>query len=130
MQPPSSQWGVSALPGPVKQLRETCTVFGLSFVALAWLMPWVSPDRTPKMLLGVLLSSVALILIAATYGATTGMHGVQIQDPRPDSQVLFWVKSIGQLIVFGCLLEIGRRLLSSSPLHERQRYGAMGETRH
>jgi hypothetical protein len=47
---------------------------------------------------------------AMTYGATTGMYGVQMWDPRFDSQVLFIVRWAGQGILGVCLLDFARRV--------------------
>ncbi len=111
MQIPSSQYRVGVLPGPVAQLREMAVVLGLSAFAAAWLLPWIAPDREPwPLCVGVHVGAV-VTLGAMVYGATTGMYGVQIYDPRPDSQILFVVRWIGQGILGICLLDFARRIL-------------------
>ena len=111
MQVPSAEYRVGVLPGPIGQLREMGALLGLACIGLAWLVPFIAKDREPWTLC-VALHAGALITIAALiYGATTGMYGVQIWDPRPDSQALFIVRWIGQGILGLCLLDVARRVI-------------------
>lgn len=115
MQVPSSDYRVGVLPGPIGQLREMATTVGLVLFAAAWLMPWIAPERQPWVLCVAVHVGAVVTIGAMAYGATTGMYGVQIYDPRPDSQWLFIVRWIGQGLLGLCLLDFARRLLFRSP---------------
>lgn len=111
MQVPSAEYRVGVLPGPIGQLREMGSVLGLACVGLAWLVPFVAKDREPWALCIALHAGAVITLGAMIYGATTGMYGVQIWDPRPDSQALFIVRWTGQAILGLCLLDVLRRVI-------------------
>lgn len=111
MQIPSSQYRVGVLPGPIGQLREMAVVIALVLFAGAWLMPWLAPDREPWLLCVAVHVGALVTLGAMAYGATTGMYGVQIYDPRLESQVLFIVRWAGQAVLGLCLLDFARRIL-------------------
>lgn len=111
MQIPSSQYRVGVLPGPIGQLREMAVVIALVLFAGAWLMPWLAADREPWVLCVAVHVGAVVTLGAMAYGATTGMYGVQIYDPRLESQVLFIVRWVGQAVLGLCLLDFARRIL-------------------
>lgn len=108
-QAPSSGWHMGVLPGPVAELRDTTVTFALLFFAAAWLVPVIAPDREPWVLVGALYAGAIITVAALVYGATTGMYGVQIDDPRPDSVWLFKIRAFGQLLLVAGLLDIARR---------------------
>jgi len=114
-QAPGSEWQAGVLPGPVGQLRGTAAVLGLLMFAGSWLMPWLAPEREPWVLCIAVHVGVVVTMGAMTYGATTGMYGVQIYDPRPESQWLFWVRATGMGILGLCLLDFARRILLHRP---------------
>jgi hypothetical protein len=66
----------------------------------------------PRTLLIALHVAVGVTLLAALYGAATGMHGVQAIDLRPDAIPLFIAKYAGRLGLAACLLLIARRMLT------------------
>ena len=110
-QAPSSGWHVGMLPGPVAELRDTSVTLALLCVAAAWLVPVIAPDHEPWLLVGALHAGALVTLAALAYGATTGMYGVQIDDPRSDSVWLFKIRTLGQLVLVGCLVDVARRFL-------------------
>jgi len=110
MQVPSSQYRVGLLPGPIGQLREMATATALTCFAAAWLVPFIAPSKEPWALCTAVHVGAVVTLGAMTYGATTGMYGVQMWDPRFDSQVLFIVRWAGQGILGVCLLDFARRV--------------------
>jgi hypothetical protein len=116
-QSPTSPYHVGVLAGPVGQLRTGATVLALCTLAGAWLMPWIAAGqgRDPWLLVGAYHLGVALMIGSFVYGATTGMHGVQIDDPRPDSQLLFAVRALGYALLAGCLLDVARRVFTRRP---------------
>lgn len=107
-QAPGSPLYIGVLPGPVQMLRETALVLGLLLLAASALVPQSGVSR--GLVLGLHLS-VAVTLLAALYGALTGMHGVQACDLRPDATPLFIVKHLGRLGVGACLFALARRAL-------------------
>jgi len=109
-QSPTSAWHVGLLPGPVAELRDTATTLALASFAAAWLIPWAAPVKEPWIWVGALHFGAILSVVALTYGATTGMYGVQIDDPRPDSEWLFQARALGGIVLMGCLLDFARRL--------------------
>jgi len=124
-QAPSSDYHVGVLPGPVAQLRTTSTLFALVLLAGAWLMPWIGRGRDPWVLIAAVHVGAIITIGAMTYGATTGMYGMQIDDVRPQSEMLFWVRSTGQLLLVGCLLDFARRVMLRGPRAARP--GASGD---
>lgn len=110
MQVPSAEYRVGVLPGPIGQVREMSAVLGLACIGLAWLVPFISKEREPWALCIALHAGALITIGALIYGATTGMYGVQIWDPRPDSQALFIVRWTGQGILGLCLLDVVRRV--------------------
>lgn len=115
MQAPSSPIYVAVLPGPVGKLRAAATTLGLAMFAAAWLTPWIGRGaELPWLVRGA--SAGSLLLVGTlTYGATTGMYGVQAVDPRFDSQLLFYLRSAGEIVLGACLVEVARRLFSRPP---------------
>lgn len=111
MQVPSAEYRVGVLPGPIGQLREMAVVLGLTSIAAAWLVPFIAPSREPWALCIAVHVGAVVTLGAMAYGATTGMYGVQMLDPRPDSQALFYVRWGGQAILGACLLDVARRVM-------------------
>jgi hypothetical protein len=109
-QAPSSPFYAGVLPGPVGQLRSTATTLGLLMFVAALLLPRTAPDLEPRTWLASVYVGVAITLGAMIYGATTGMLGVQITDPRPESVVLFVVRATGQAVLIGAFAVAGRRL--------------------
>lgn len=106
-QAPGSPLWIGMLPGPIESLRETATLLGLLLLAASWLVS----AALPRALEFALHATVALTLLAALYGAATGMHGVQAVDLRSDAVVLFAAKVAGKLGVATCLLLIASRAL-------------------
>jgi hypothetical protein len=107
-QAPGSPIYIGVLPGPVAMLRETALLLGLLLLASSMLVP---ERALPRALVLALHVSVALTLLAALYGALTGMHGIQLRDLRPDATPLFILKYTGRLGVLVCLLAVARRAL-------------------
>jgi len=114
-QAPSSEFHVGHLAGPIGQLRLTATVLGLCMLGAAWLEPWLGAGRPAWRLVAALYAGAALTVGAMIWGATTGMYGVQISDPRPDSRWLFWSRAAGLLLLAGCLLDVARRVFTRPP---------------
>lgn len=108
-QAPSSGWHVGVLPGPVAELRDTAVTLALLFFATAWLVPVIAPEREPWVLVGALHAGALITLVALTYGATTGMYGIQIDDPRADSVWLFKVRALGEIVLVLSLFDVARR---------------------
>lgn len=108
-QAPSSGWHMGVLPGPVAELRDTSVTLALLFLAVAWLLPAIAPAREPWVLVGALHAGAIITVAALTYGATTGMYGIQIDDPRADSVWLFKIRTFGQLLLVASLLDVARR---------------------
>ena len=107
-QAPGSPLSIGMLPGPIELLRETALVLGFLVFGASLLV------RDRGVARGVVVGlhlAVAITLLAALYGAATGMHGVQARDLRPDATPLFVVKYLGRIGVGVCLLAIARRAL-------------------
>ena len=118
-QVPDSRFHVGILPGPVGQLRNAATTLALILFAAAWLMPWAArAGKEPRWLVVLAYVGSIVTIVSLAYGATTGMYGVQIEDPRPDSRLLFAARSIGQGILVVCALELARRILFRPPPSE------------
>ena len=108
-QGPSSPWWLGILPGPVEQLRDASALLGALLLAAA---PYVSAregEREPWRLVIALYLGSVIVLITLAIGATSGMYGVQIEDPRIASRWLFRARSLGELILFGGLVAFARR---------------------
>jgi hypothetical protein len=108
-QAPGSPLSIGMLPGPIEMLRDTALALGLLLLGATWLVRETGATRGVVIGLHV---AVAMTLLAALYGALSGMHGVQARDLRPDATPLFIVKYVGRLGVFVCLLAIARRALA------------------
>ena len=108
-QAPGSPLFIGMLPGPIEMLREAATLIGLLLLAASCL---VRDRQLPRTLLMVLHVAVAVTLLAALYGAATGMHGVQAIDLRPDAIPLFIAKYAGRFGLATCLFLIARRALT------------------
>jgi hypothetical protein len=108
-QAPGSPLCIGMLPGPIEMLREAATVAGLLLLAASCLVRDLQLSRALVIALHV---TVAVTLLAALYGALTGMHGVQAVDLRPDASPLFAAKYLGRLGLAACLLLIVRRVLA------------------
>lgn len=107
-QAPGSPLSIGMLPGPIEMLRETAVVLGLLILGASMLV------RDRGVARGIVVGlhvAVAITLLAALYGAASGMHGVQARDLRPDATPLFVSKYLGRLGVAACLLAIARRAL-------------------
>jgi hypothetical protein len=107
-QAPGSPLWIGMLPGPIEMLREAATVVGLLLLAASYL---VGDLQLPRGLLIALHVAVVVTLLAALYGASMGMHGVQAIDLRADAIPLFIAKYAGRLGLAACLLLIVRRVL-------------------
>lgn len=108
-QAPGSPLWIGMLPGPIEMLREAATLVGLLLLAASCL---VREQLLPRALVIALHVAVVITLLAASYGALTGMHGVQAIDLRPDAIPLFIAKYTGRLGLAACLLLIVRRVLT------------------
>jgi hypothetical protein len=108
-QAPGSPLSIGMLPGPIEMLRETALVLGLLLLGAAFLVRETGTTR--RVSVGIQIA-VAITLLAAIYGAITGMHGVQAHDLRPDATPLFVAKYVGRFGVLVCLLAIARRALA------------------
>ena len=108
-QSPGSSLFLGMLPGPVEALRELATVSGLALLATSPFAEAASARGEPRLLLFLLYAGAAVGFGASLYAAATGMHAVQLGDPRPDALPVFLAKHGGLGLFFGCLLEIGRR---------------------
>jgi hypothetical protein len=111
MQSPGTWLYIATLFGPIAALRELTTVIGLLLLAAGLLLPWASPEREPKLLVGLMHVGTILGVGAQLYATLHGMYGVQASDLRPDALPLFVIKYGGLGLVLGALLEVGRRLL-------------------
>lgn len=111
MQSPGTWLYIATLFGPIAALRELTTVIGLLLLAAGLLLPWASPEREPRLLVGLMYVGTALGVGAQLYAALHGMYGVQASDLRPDALPLFVIKHGGVGLVLGALLELGRRVL-------------------
>jgi hypothetical protein len=114
-QAPGTPLYIATLEGPVAALRTLATSLGLVLLGAAWLMPWAFPEAEPKRWVVVLHVGTLLGLGGELYGAVRGMFGMQLMDLRPDALPLFIVKHLGLGMVFGALLELGRRVLVRPP---------------
>ncbi|HKP56976.1 MAG TPA: hypothetical protein VJV78_09660 [Polyangiales bacterium] len=108
-QAPGSPLFIGMLPGPIEMLREAATLIGVLLLAASCL---VRDRPLPRALLIALHVAVVVTLLAALYGAATGMHGVQVIDLRPDAIPLFAAKYAGRLGLATCLFLIARRALT------------------
>ncbi|HET6335449.1 MAG TPA: hypothetical protein VFG30_19620 [Polyangiales bacterium] len=108
-QAPGSLLSIGMLPGPIEMLRDTALILGLLLFGASLLVR--DSGATRGVVIGVHVA-VAVTLLAAVYGAFTGMHGVQARDLRPDATPLFIVKYMGRLGVLASLLAIARRALA------------------
>jgi hypothetical protein len=114
-QAPGSSFSLGILPGPIVALRNTCTTMGVIFIAVAWVMPWVSQPDEPRWMVWLAVVGAVLTVGASFYGALNSMYVIQIVDLRPDATVLFIVKNTGHLLLGICLIELARRVLFRSP---------------
>jgi hypothetical protein len=114
-QAPSSEFHVGHLPGPIGQLRLTAMILGLAMLAAAWLEPWLGAGQPPWRLVWALHVGALITIAAMVWGATTGMYGVQISDPRPESRWLFSTRAVGLTILGGCLVDVARRISTRRP---------------
>lgn len=110
-QSPYSPWRFGVLPEPVAQLRNTAVTLGLLLVAAAWLLPFAAPGEEPTYLVVALYIGSLVTLAAMTYGAATGMMGIQIDDPRLDARALLATRLTGEGILLLCLLDFARRVM-------------------
>jgi ammonia channel protein AmtB len=108
-QAPGSPLSIGMLPGPIEMLRDTALTLGLLLLGASWLVR--ESGATRGVVIGLHVA-VAVTLLAAVYGAVSGMHGVQARDLRPDATPLFIVKYVGRLGVLASLLAIARRALA------------------
>jgi ammonia channel protein AmtB len=108
-QAPGSPLSIGMLPGPIEMLRDTALTLGLLLLGASWLVR--ESGATCGVVIGLHVA-VAVTLLAAVYGAVSGMHGVQARDLRPDATPLFIVKYVGRLGVLVSLLAIARRALA------------------
>jgi hypothetical protein len=115
-QAPGSSLSLGILPGPIAALRNTCTILGVVFIAVAWVMPWASQPDEPRRMVWLAVAGVVLSVGASFYGALNSMYVIQIVDLRPDAMVLFVVKHLGHLLLGICLIDLARRILFRSPL--------------
>ena len=107
-QAPGSLLSIGMLPGPIEMLRETALVLGLLLLAASSLARECGVSRG---IVVALHAAVGITLLAAVYGAFTGMHGVQARDLRPDATPLFVVKYLARFGVAACLFAIAHRAL-------------------
>jgi hypothetical protein len=110
VQTPSSPWWLGVLPGPIAQLRDTSALLGALLLAGA---PYVSArpgEGEPFALVVALFVGALLVLATLAIGASTGMYGVQIDDPRPASRWLFRARTLGELVLFGGFVMFARRV--------------------
>ncbi|MDH5492201.1 MAG: hypothetical protein OEY14_09620 [Myxococcales bacterium] len=124
-QAPYTPLDFGLLEAPARQLRQHALAIGLLLLLGAWLLPWVAPEREPKVLLGLITLGTLLSLGAMTWAAAAGMMAIQIFDPRGDARLLAYLRLIGQGILALAALEYLRRLLRAG----RAPGGARGEPR-
>jgi hypothetical protein len=108
-QAPGSPLSIGMLPGPIEMLRDTALILGLLLLGASSLVRETGATRAVVVGLHV---AVAVTLLAAFYGAVTGMHGVQARDLRPDATPLFIAKYLGRSGVLVSLAAIARRALA------------------
>jgi hypothetical protein len=114
-QAPGSRFSLGVLPGPISVLRNTTVTLGLIFFAVAWVMPWASRPREPRLMVRLAIAGAVLTVCANFYGALNSMYGIQITDLRPDVTYLFAVKHFGHALLGLCLLDLARRILFYPP---------------
>jgi hypothetical protein len=110
VQTPSSPWWIGVLPGPIAQLRDASALLGALLLAGAPYMSARPGEREPFGLVIALHAGALLVLATLVIGATTGMYGVQIEDPRPASRWLFRARTLGELVLFGAFVAFARRV--------------------
>ncbi len=114
-QAPGSRFSLVVLPGPISALRNTSATLGLIFFAVAWVMPWASRPREPRLIVLLAIAGAVLVVCANFYGALNSMYGIQITGLRPDVTYLFAVKHLGHALLGVCLFDLARRILFYPP---------------
>jgi len=107
---PSSIYHASALPGPVAALREAAAFLGLASLVVAALRPWLGEKEPLVLAIGAAVGC-AITVAALAWGATTGMYGVQLDDPRPVTVRLLWLRGTGEAVLAVVFVDLARRLL-------------------
>ncbi len=114
-QPPSSPYRVGVFAEPVTDLKHAAVMFAVLCFSAAWLRPWLGAGTLPRLVLGAIHVGVLITTLSLIYGATTGMKGVQFDDPRPDSMGLLAFRLLGEAIVGLGLLGFASRILLREP---------------
>lgn len=116
-QVPGSPLYIGVLPAPIGALRELAFMLGLLVFAAAGLLRWALGDegRAPRIAVALLYTGASLALLAQTYGAMHGMHGVQMSDLRPDARAVFYARHFGLLLFALGFLPIGLGVLRRQP---------------
>lgn len=107
---PSSAYHVSALPGPVAQLRDGAAFLGLAVLVLAALRPWLGEPEPLRLAIATCVGS-AVTIGGLAWGATTGMYGLQIEDPRHESVQIFALRAAGETVLAICFVLLAARIV-------------------
>lgn len=106
MQGPDSPFHVGVLAGPVGQLRAFSFGLGATLLACGWLWPALYAPGRGRIALGLLVGGAGLHAAALTYGASQGMVGAQLFDPRPDASWLVLTRGLGHGAMLLALLTV------------------------
>lgn len=109
-QAPGSPVYLGMLAGPIESVRDSATVLGLVFLAVASLLPGLADGRVAVVLVAVACIGASLEIGTGLYAATHGLHAIQFKDPRPDIAPLVTLKYLGHALLGLCLLEVTRRV--------------------
>ena len=108
-QSPSSPWRIALFAGPLESLQLALLFVGFFSILATRISAAAIEWRT---VLSVVVGA-KLISIAALIGASTGMLGVQLADPRPWALSLFLMRTLGEVFL-GLSLFFWIRALSRS----------------
>jgi len=89
-QAPGTPLFLGLLPGPISALRELCFSLGVTLALTGGLLaPAAGEAPRGERLVRIACGGATLGVAAQLYAASQGMHGVQLQDARPDALPLF-----------------------------------------
>lgn len=94
-QSPSSPWRIALFAGPLESLQLSLLFVGFFSILAVRISTSFIEWRT----VFCVIVGAKLISIAALVGASTGMLGVQLADPRPWALSLFLVRTLGELFL-------------------------------
>lgn len=114
-QAPGSPVYLGVLPGPIENVRDSATVLALVFLAVSWWLPTIVIGRAATLLVACACLGATLDLSASVFAAAHGLHAIQFKDHRPDVAPLVMLKTVGQLLLGVCLLDVTRRVWFKRP---------------